>query len=434
VNAWTKLRKGLARAAQLSSVDHLGGTAFTADAWDVYRRWRRGEALVDGPHIAEFEADLRAYYEGWDAATFGSGRAALYAILVAMRLKPGGEVILPGYTCVVTPNAIRRAGLTPIYVDISLRDFNMDPELVAKAITPRTQAILAQHTFGIPCALDALLDLGKKTGIPIIGDGAHAIGARWDGKLLGMWGEAGFFSTQATKMLSTERGGFTVTGDANLAARIRAVQEQAAFDSPAAERACLLRWCYRAAILGKPSRNPRARAGELLVSRLNVPGLASILDFDRAEYTAALNGECAEPFPTRLPNLMAYAGRLQLARLETDLAHRRTLAAFLESELPARGARVADYPRDRASPSWVRFPFLVDDRAAWIASMERAGLAPGVWLNDPIHPQGSNWKVSGYVRGMCPQAEYAAEHILNVPVHSRVTLSRLKAWVAKRHT
>lgn len=429
MSLWAKIIAAGVRAARPSSVDYVAGTAFAGDARDVYRRWRTGESMLDGPHIAEFERVLSDYFEGANATTFGSGRAALYAILKAMQIKSGGEVILPGYTCIVTPNAIRRAELTPVYVDISRRDFNMSPDAVERAITPRTCAILVQHTFGIPCDVDALLDIGARKGIPLVGDGAHAIGARWKDRPIGVWGVASFFSTQATKMLTTERGGFTVTADRELAARIREVQAAAAFDSERHERAALLRWCYRAALFARPGVTPRARAAEAFVAAVGAPGLAGILDFDREEYAAALNGECAEPFPSRMPNLLAYAGVLQMQRIEPDLAHRRELAAYLESELPQRGAVIANYPRDRAAPSWVRFPFLVEDRAAWAASMERAGLAPGYWLNDPIHPKGSNWQASGYVRGSCPNAEYVAEHILNIPVHSRVSLERLQRWL-----
>jgi dTDP-4-amino-4,6-dideoxygalactose transaminase len=385
--------------------------------------------LLDGPHIGEYERQLSEYYGGLEAITFGAGRMALYAILKAMNLRDGDEIILPGYTCVVTSNAIRFAGLKPVYVDVLREDANMTPELVEKALTPRTRAILAQHTFGIACNLPALMDISRRHGVPIIEDCAHAIGARWDEQLLGRFGIAAFFSTEGSKMFSTERGGFATTGDAEFARRIRAIQADAAFRSEASERACLLRWCYRAALLGNPWLFPRVQAIEAVLRYFRFPGLDDIFNYSQKDYDDELAGRRVNPYPARLPNLMAYAGLLQLRRLEEDLAHRRMLAAFLEERLPSLGARVAQYDHRRVAPSWVRFPFVVEDRAAWAATLRAAHLVPGVWLDDPIHPKGSDWKQAGYVRGSCPNGEFLGEHILNVPVDRRVSIGRLQRWL-----
>jgi len=354
---------------------------------------------------------------------------ALYAILKAMNLREGDEIILPGYTCVVTPNAIRFAGLRPVYVDVSLDDYNMRPDLVEKAITPRTRAILAQHTFGIACDLPAILEIGKRRGIPVIEDSAHAIGARWDGQLLGRFGYAAFSSTEGSKMLSTERGGYALTGDTELARRIRAIQSESLFRPEAVERAALLRWCYRAAIVGNPWLFPRTRVAEVVLLKLGWSGLRQILEYSQQDYDDELAGRRVTPYPARLPNLMAYAGGLQLARIEEDLAHRRRLADYLEQELPRLGAKVPVYPRGRVQPSWVRFPFVVEEREPWMQALTCAGLAPGVWLDNPLHPVGSDWEMNGYASGMCPNAEYLGRHILNVPLHSRVSRRYLERLV-----
>ncbi|HUU31234.1 MAG TPA: DegT/DnrJ/EryC1/StrS family aminotransferase [Phycisphaerae bacterium] len=412
-----------------SQVGYAGATSTASDARDVFTRWRRGESLLDGSHIAEYERALSDYYGGLHAITFGAGRMALYAILKAMRLQDGDEIICPGYTCIVTPNAIRFAGLKTVYADVSRDDFNVLPEAVEKAITPRTRAILAQHTFGIACDMDALGGISRRHGIPIVEDGAHAIGARWDGQLLGRFGYAAFYSTEGSKMFSTERGGFAVTGDADLAQRIRVIQEESEFRSEAGERACLLRWCYRAAFVGNPRWGPRVQVAEFLLKRLRLPGVRGILDYSAQDYADEVAGRRVKPYPARLPNLMAYAGLLQLRRLEEDLAHRRRLAVFLEERLPPMGAKVAVYDPRRASPSWVRFPFVVADREPWASALRAAGLVPGVWLNDPLHPRGSDWQKAGYERGMCPNAEYLSEHILNVPVDRRVSIGRLQRWL-----
>jgi perosamine synthetase len=411
------------------NINYTGGTTFPSDAWDVYRRWRNREPLLEGPHIQEFEQALSNYYGGLEVVTFGAGRMALYAILKAMNLRDEDEVILPGYTCVVTSNAIRYAGLKPVYVDVSVRDFNMIPELVEKAVTPKTRLILAQHTFGIPCDIEALLDISQRLGVPLIEDGAHAIGARWDGKLLGCYGYASFFSTQGTKMFSTERGGYAVTKDKDLAERVREIQDKAVYESAEIERACLLRWCYRAAFSSRVGLNPRLTLLEYLIRKLRIPGLYRILEYDREQYQCALDGNRPKDYPVRLPNLMAYAGLLQLRRLEKDIAHRRYLAEYLETQLLKFGADIAVYDHKRAQPSWVRFPFIVKDRRDWIIAMNKSRITPGFWLNDPIYPKGADWKKAGYRRGMCPNAEYLSEHILNVPVDRRVSIAHINKFL-----
>lgn len=424
-----KLKVFLRYLLMRDNIGYTGGTSFPSDAWDVYRRWRNGESLLEGTHTKEFEQALSDYYGGLEVITFGAGRMALYAILKAMNLQDGDEVILPGYTCVVTSNAIHHAGLKPVYVDVSVRDFNMIPELVEKAVTRRTRAILAQHTFGIACDMDALLNISERFGIPVIEDGAHAIGAYWDGRLVGEYGYASFFSTQGTKMFSTERGGYAVTKEKELAKRIREIQSKAVYAPAEIESACLLRWCYRAAFSRRPVLSPRLTLLEYFVRKLRVPGAYHILEYDREEYQDALDGNRPKYYPRPLPNLMAYVGLLQLRRLEEDIAHRRRLAEYLEAQLPKLGADVAVYDHKRAKPSWIRFPFVAKERTKWIIAMKKNGISPGFWLNDPIHPKGSNWKKAGYIRGMCPNAEYLSEHILNIPMDRRVSIDRINRFL-----
>lgn len=427
-----KIQQKLAKLVTLLrgySVDYPGATTLPCDARDVFRRYRGGESLLDGPHILELESALSDYYGGLEAITFGAGRMALYSILKAMKLKAGDEVILPGYTCVVSCNAIRFADLKPVYVDVSLKDFNIEPDLVKKAITKKTKAILAQHTFGIPCDISALREISGEYGVPVIEDGAHAIGARWEGELLGRFFQSAFFSMEATKMISTERGGFAVTADAKLANGIREIQAEAEFGPEAFERACLLRWCYRGGFYGRTRLNALCRLVQMLIRKIHISKVNDILNFNQKDYEDSLMGRQIKPYPARLGNLMAYAGLLQLQRVDEDIAHRQQLADYLESELPKLGADVAEYDHVRAKPSWVKFPFLAKDRSEWETLMARCGFTVSHWLEDPIHPKGSDCTVAGYVRGMCPNGEYLSEHVLNVPVDRRVNKVRLEKWL-----
>ena len=285
--------------------------------------------------------------------------------------------------------------------------------------------MIVQHSFGVPADVDALGDICRRRGLPLVEDCAHALGAEIDGRKLGTIGYAGFYSTEATKMFSTEKGGVLVTNDAELGGRIRELYEALPFRDEGYERLMatrfgMRRWTERANL-----RFP-AMVVRILDVKLGVQRLSRVERYDADDYAAELGGRRAEPYPCRLSDVMSLAGLGQLSRIDRDLSHRRDLADELERILPRQGARVLQYDRARCRPSWVRFPFLVEDFAAWSERLSACGLEPGVWLNDPCHPRGSNHEFVQYRRGSCPVAEHVSQRILNVPVHSLVSIARIR--------
>lgn len=408
-------------------IGYAGGTCTIADGRAIAARIRRGTDVVTGPDVESYHAALRRLLDVPYVYTYGAGRMACYALLDAMNLRDGDEIIMPGYNCVVIPNAIRFAGLVPIYVDIRETDYNIDVDRIERAITPRTKAIVVQHSFGIPADMDALMEIARRTGLPLIEDCAHALGATLDGRQLGTIGYAGFYSTEATKMFSTEKGGILATADRDLASKLDAAYDKTPFRPEAYERAMARRFALRA-VIGNRWLNAALAPAYLADSLSGIRWFWKVLNYDRDDYAAELHGERSNPYPCRLGNLMAYAGTRQLERFAADLQRRQRLVEALESILPAKGARLPVYDKQRARPSWVRFPFLVDDRDAWMSRITRLGIEPGTWLNDPIHPVGSNCDFVMYRRGSCPVAERVARTILNVPLHGRMPLSRVRRF------
>jgi len=406
-------------------VGYVGGTCTIGDAVAVFRRLRADGAVEAGEDVERYHEALSSYFGSRFVTTYGAGRMAFYCLLRAMRLREGDEILLPGYNCIVIPNAIRFAGLRPVYVDIRERDYNIDPELIEAGLTARTRAIVVQHSFGIPSDMDAVGEICRRRGLPLIEDCAHAIGATLDGRKLGTIGYAGFYSTEATKMYSTEKGGILVTNDAELGGRIRDEYEQLPGRPGPYERMMARRFMVRC-ITERPSFTLPMAAARILDVASRVRWLTRVDSYDAEDYAGELSGRRSDPYPCRLSGVMALAGLRQLRRMESDLAHRRRLATELERILPRKGAQIAAYDRQRAKPSWVRFPFLVNDVGAWSDRLSRCGLKPGFWLNDPCHPRGSNHEFAMYQRGSCPVAERVAAHILNVPVHSRVRPSRIR--------
>ena len=129
--------------------------------------------------IASYESLFAETVGSKFAFSFGSGRMALYSILCALDLSKGDEIIVPAFTCVVVPNAMIYKGVTPIYVDIDSKTFNINVSQIESRITPNTKAIYAQHTFGIPCDIEAIKLIAKKYNLYIIEDAAHSLGGHY---------------------------------------------------------------------------------------------------------------------------------------------------------------------------------------------------------------------------------------------------------------
>src|SRR5262249_28080536 len=122
-------------------VGYAGGTCTVGDAFAVFRRLRAGGAFDAGEDVERYDEALSSFFGSRFVTTYGAARMAFYCLLRAMRLRDGDEIVLPGYNCIVIPNAIRFAGLNPVYVDIRECDYNLNPELIESALTARTRAI-----------------------------------------------------------------------------------------------------------------------------------------------------------------------------------------------------------------------------------------------------------------------------------------------------
>ncbi len=137
-------------------------------------------------------------FAGWlgvhSAFAFWKGRVAMYAILKALGVGEGDEVVLPGYTCVMDVNPIKYLGARPVYVDIEPVTYNMDVGLLAERVTESTKVIVAQHTYGYPCPMDGIMAVAAPHGVPVIEDCCLALGSRYKGRLCGTFGPASYWS------------------------------------------------------------------------------------------------------------------------------------------------------------------------------------------------------------------------------------------------
>lgn len=178
--------------------------------------------FVNGPETQAFEKEFASYCEAEECVGLGSGSAALNLTLRALGVGPGDEVITVSFTLSATLDAILDLGARPVLVDVTAATYTLDPGLLEAAITPRTKAILPVHIYGHPADMDAIIDIAKAHGLPVVSDACEAHGALYKGKQVAALGTASCFSFYPTKNLNAlgDAGG-VVTNDRELAERLR---------------------------------------------------------------------------------------------------------------------------------------------------------------------------------------------------------------------
>jgi perosamine synthetase len=360
--------------------------------------------------VRQFEEAFAAKVGRSRAFAFWKGRVALYAILKALGVGEGDEIVLPGYTCVMNVNPIKYLGAKPIYVDIDPVTYNMAPELLESKITPRTKAIIVQHTYGYPCDMDAIGEVARRRGIPIIEDCCLALGSTYKGRLCGTFGLAAYWSFQWNKPFTTGIGGIAATDDETLASRIgQACRDLLA--APPARAALILtaqRLVYRLCIYPRTTALATAMFRWLTHKGL-VVGSSSDEEFRPVMPEGFFRGMSAG---------QAGAGLRQTGRWDRNLAHRRDLRKLYDRLLAEAGWPVPPIP-ETMDPVLVRYPVRVADKARAVAEAPGAGVEIGTWFECPLHPIETPMHLYDYHGGMCPVAEKACREVVNLPMHPR---------------
>ena len=182
--------------------------------------------VTQGPQVAAFEQEFAAYVGAGHACAVSNCTAALHLALLGAGVQPGDEVITVSFSFIATANSIRYCGATPVFVDIEPDTFNIDPNLIEAAITKRTRAILCVHQLGMPCDLDAILQIGRRHKLPVVEDAACAIGS--EVLVDGSWqrvgqprGDIACFSFHPRKIMTTGDGGMITTASSELDEKFR---------------------------------------------------------------------------------------------------------------------------------------------------------------------------------------------------------------------
>lgn len=187
--------------------------------------------LSQGKRVQEFEQAVARYVGAQHAVATSNCTTALHLALIAAGVGPGDEVICPSFSFIATANAIRHAGAVPIFVDIDARSFNIDPDAVERAITPRSKAIMPVDQIGLAADIPSLCALAARYGLIVVEDAAPALGATVGGRRVGQLSDFTCFSFHPRKSITTGEGGVITTDDAEAADRLRRLRSHAASTS-----------------------------------------------------------------------------------------------------------------------------------------------------------------------------------------------------------
>ena len=186
--------------------------------------------VTQGPQVAAFEREFADYVGAGFACAVSSCTTALHTALHALGIGPGDEVVTVSHSFIATANAIQYCGATPVFVDIDPETFNLDPDRLSQAITPRTKAILLVHQIGLPCNLARIVAIAREHRLPVVEDAACAIGGevfrdgRWE-RIGRPHGDVACFSFHPRKIITTGDGGMLTTNDERLDRQFRLLRQ-----------------------------------------------------------------------------------------------------------------------------------------------------------------------------------------------------------------
>jgi dTDP-4-amino-4,6-dideoxygalactose transaminase len=360
-----------------------------------------------------FESKFAKWFSAEQAFSFWKARVALYAILKALNVKQGDEVILPGYTCVMDVNPIKYLGARPVYVDIEPETFNINPDLIESKITPRTKVLLAQHTFGYPCDMDKILVLAQRHNLTVIEDCCLCLGSTYRGRKMGTFGRAAYFSFQWNKPFTTGLGGMLITSDELLAKEIQRLRDTEMVQPSMKERLLLAAELavYRTFIYPRTTAFAQ-QLFRFLTKKGAVVGSSSSAEFDPV---------MAADFFKAMSSVQSHSGLGQIRKVEENISHRKQMASLYDTLLAAKGFPSRVYDKSVIDPVLVRYPLRIKEKDKALEMAASAGVELGSWFECTLHPIETPLEKYDYIPGMCPEAEKASRETINLPLHPRAS-------------
>ena len=373
----------------------------------------------DGNSIKKLEERFSDYLDLEYSFSFNSGRSAFLAVLKGLDLESGKEVLLQGFTCNAAVNPVLEANLNPIFVDVD-DSLNMDPSDLKKKISKKSKVVVVQHTFGKPADLKEIKKICERHNLILIEDCAHSLEAEFQGKKVGTFGKAAFFSLGRDKVISSVYGGVAVTDDPVLGERIKKYYNN--LNQPGSY------WIFQQLMhpiltsFAKPLYGI-SKLGRYLLAAFQKIGLLS-----KSVASEEKKGQLPSIFPSLLPNALAHLGLNQFEKLEEFNSHREVIADFYNKNLTEVEA---DFPASDSNRIFMRYSLLVEkDTNQLLEEAEEVGIfLNDGWRQSPIVPADTDLSQMNYAWGVCPKAEQTAEKIINLPTHPNISLSKARRIV-----
>ncbi len=371
-------------------------------------QWKRGKEIKD------LERTFRNYFGFKNAFSFNSGRSSLIAILKAMEIGAGDEVILQAFTCNAAVNPIIYVGARPIFADID-ETLNISPEEVLKKITDKTKAVIIQHTFGYPSDIDEIRKICTIKNIYLIEDCAHALGAKYKDSFCGSYGDASFFSFGRDKVISSVYGGMVTVNNETLLEKVSHFQKEISYPSFCWINQQLLHPVLMNNII-LPMYGSKIGRG-LLAMFLNMNILS------KAVTSKENQGELPNYFPERMPNALAILAINQFKKLDRFNKHRKEIAQVYNSLLVNKKEfKIVFKAKEGIDAIFLKYPVLNVNPSKVVREARKQGIyLNDGWFGSAIVPPLTSLDKVCYVVNSCPKAEEVAKRIVCLPTHINIS-------------
>lgn len=349
-------------------------------------------SYIMGKNVLSFEKEFAAYIGAEHAVSVANGTEGLVLALKALGIGQGDEVITTPFTFFATAESIAQVGAVPVFVDVKMDSFNMDPAKIEEKITDRTKAILPVHIFGTCADMDSICTVAKKHGLLVIEDACQAAGTSYKGKKAGSMGDIGVFSFFPTKNLGgAGDGGMLVTHDESLAVRMKAYRMHGSGEN------------------GQRAYNDIHDIQEEVKADTSKDNTV----YNSLKYYNYLIGH-----NSRLDEIQAAILRVKLPRLDEWNDRRRALAKRYNDALED----VLTVPRYKTDEGAIYHLYIVqsEERDKMTKKLGEKGIATGVYYPVPLHLQKAFGDL-GYRKGDLPVGEYLSERTFALPMFPEMT-------------
>ena len=358
--------------------------------------------------IQKFDKEFASQIGRGQAVSFAAGRMGFFALMQSLGIGEGDEVILLGHTCSVMPNAVWRTGAMPIFADIDPNTFGSSATEIEKVLTPNTKMIVAQHSFGIPCDIEPIVNLTRSKGIFLLEDCAITLGSKINGRQVGNFGDAALFSIDHSKPLNAFIGGLIYTSNNELYEKLKEIQNTSG-DLPIKRQEAI----WKKFLFERKYYNPESYGKSFLIDKINRLVFREQDTYLTDDYTKTPSS--TYPYPAKLPAFLAQLGLFELERWEGEKKRRQDLLkSFLQLSASLDLTDSLPSPYFDSNLAIVPLRLVYTHPNAKSIHKKMSKLIDGPWFTRPIIAC-KDPREFGYVYGSCPISEKVGKEIINWP-------------------